>query len=240
VNPALKPRSVADRVLYALKRRGPLTAAELGQQMGTTGEAARQQLVKLAADGLVEATTSPKGVGRPAQTWRLATAAIACFPDAHANLTADLIRTIRTTLGQPTLDLLIAAREAETRKSYEANLRGIPQVEDRIARLAEIRSEEGYMAEWRRADDGRGWFLIENHCPICVAAATCQEFCRAELDVFRDVLGSGVMVQREEHILMGARRCAYRIEMVRDNRPDNGSTQRHDRRGRKAAHADPG
>lgn len=213
-------------MLFALKRHGPLTAAELGERLGTTGEAARQQLLKLATDHLVEATAEPKGVGRPAQTWHLTTAGNSRFPDAHASLTADLLRTIRTTLGQPTLDLLIAARESETRKTYEADLKGIEPVEDRIARLAEMRAREGYMAEWQRAEDGRGWLLIENHCPICVAASACQGFCRAELDIFRDVLGADVTVEREEHILMGARRCAYRIERAGDKQPA--------RRGRKA------
>lgn len=232
MNPALKSRPVADRVLHALKRHGPLTAAELGEQLGTTGEAARQQLLKLAAEHLVEATAEPRGVGRPAQTWHLTDTGNGRFPDAHANLTADLLRTIRTTLGQPTLDLLIAAREAETRKIYEADLKGIEPVEVRIARLTEMRAREGYMAEWRRAEDGRGWLLIENHCPICAAATACQGFCRAELDIFRDVLGPDVMVAREEHILMGARRCAYRIEEVGDKQPG--------RRNRKGARGRPG
>jgi predicted ArsR family transcriptional regulator len=53
--------------------------------------------------------------------------------------------------------------------------------------------------------------LIENHCPICAAARACQNFCRAELEVFRQALGEGAEVTREEHLLLGARRCAYRI-----------------------------
>ncbi|PJI50782.1 MarR family transcriptional regulator, partial [Methylobacterium radiotolerans] len=36
-------------------------------------------------------------------------------------------------------------------------------------------------------------------------------FCRSELELFRKVLGEGVQVDREEHILAGARRCAYRV-----------------------------
>ncbi|TWT15922.1 transcriptional regulator [Reyranella sp. CPCC 100927] len=219
VNPAVKSRPVADRVLHALKRHGPLTATELGEQLGTTGEAARQQLLKLAAEDLVGATAEPKGVGRPAQTWHLTDAGHGRFPDAHANLTADLLRTIRTTLGQPALDLLIATRETETRRTYEAELKGVGRVEDRIARLAEMRAREGYMAEWHRTEDGRGWLFVENHCPICVAASACQGFCRSELDVFRDVLGPDITVEREEHILMGARRCAYRIAPVSDGQP---------------------
>jgi predicted ArsR family transcriptional regulator len=53
--------------------------------------------------------------------------------------------------------------------------------------------------------------LVENHCPICAAARACQNFCRSELDVFRRVLGPDVQVERVEHQLAGARRCAYRI-----------------------------
>jgi predicted ArsR family transcriptional regulator len=37
-----------------LKRRGPQTSAELGAALEATDEAARQQLVKMAAEGLVE------------------------------------------------------------------------------------------------------------------------------------------------------------------------------------------
>ena len=62
------------------------------------------------------------------------------------------------------------------------------------------------------ADDARGSFLfVENHCPICAAAAACQGLCRSELAIFRAVLGTEFTVERVEHILAGARRCAYRI-----------------------------
>jgi predicted ArsR family transcriptional regulator len=66
------------------------------------------------------------------------------------------------------------------------------------------------MAEVHSA--GKGAFLLtENHCPICAAATQCQGFCTAEIDLFRKVLGPGVQIDREEHIVSGARRCAYRI-----------------------------
>src|SRR5262249_35226661 len=58
------PRPTADRLLVLLKTRGPQTAADLGSAVGVTAEAARQQLVRLAADGLVAATSEPRGVGR--------------------------------------------------------------------------------------------------------------------------------------------------------------------------------
>ena len=64
------------------------------------------------------------------------------------------------------------------------------------------------MADWKMQEDG-SYLFVENHCPICAAATTCQGFCRAERDVFSDVLNASV--ERTEHILQGARRCAYVI-----------------------------
>ncbi|MGH9855468.1 MAG: ArsR family transcriptional regulator, partial [Blastocatellia bacterium] len=55
----------ADRLLVLLKTRGPQTAAELGAAVGITDEAARQHLVKLAGEGLVEGASEARGVGRP-------------------------------------------------------------------------------------------------------------------------------------------------------------------------------
>ena len=69
------------------------------------------------------------------------------------------------------------------------------------------------MARVERDEDGT-LLLVENHCPICEAAATCQGLCAAELEVFQNVLGTSVRVERVEHIQQGARRCAYRIEKI--------------------------
>src|SRR5262249_1404247 len=77
-------RPAADRFLVLLKTRGPQTAANLGKATGVTAEAARQQLVRLAADGLVVATAVPRGVGRPAQMWGLTEAGEARVPGSPA------------------------------------------------------------------------------------------------------------------------------------------------------------
>src|SRR5262245_48303344 len=204
-------RPAADRLLVLLKTRGPQTASDLGKATGVTGEAVRQQLVRLAADGLVVATAEPRGVGRPTQVWALTDAGNARFPDAHAELTAHLIRSIRTELGEEVLDRLIESRAAESKAAYAAALEGAADLGERVARLAEARTREGYMAE--SLAEGEGYVLVENHCPICVAATTCQGFWRAELDTFREVLGPEASVERTEHIVAGDRRCAYRISL---------------------------
>lgn len=203
------PRPVADRLLTLLKTRGPQTTADLGKALGTTGENARQQLTKLAAEGLAEAHAETRGVGRPVLQWQLTEAGNARFPDAHAELTVQLLRAVRNTFGPAGLDKLIDARESETLAGYRREMDGIDDIEGRVSKLAEIRSREGYMAEWRKEDGA--FMLIENHCPICAAALACQNFCQSELAVFQEVIGPNAEVERLDHILAGARRCAYRV-----------------------------
>ena len=212
-NASWSPRSPAERVLMALKMHGAMSAAALGSRLGTTGEAARQQLARLAEEGLVVATSEAKGVGRPTQSWSLTPAAQSRFPDTHAALTVQLLGIVRNSLGEEALDTLISIREAETRAAYEAELAERTSLRDKVAALADLRSAEGYMADWREEPDG-SLVLIENHCPICAAATACQGFCRAELDVFRSVLGPTAEVVRNEHIVAGGRRCSYAIREI--------------------------
>jgi len=197
----------------ALKMHGRVSVSDLGRLLGTTGEAARQQLARLAEDGLVEATSEARGVGRPTQFWNLTAAGQARFPDTHAALTVQLLSIVRENLGEEALDTIISVREARTAAAYREAMAGQSSLRARVEALARLRAEEGYMADWWEAEDG-SLMLVENHCPICAAATACQGFCRAELEVFQSVLGEGASVSRSEHIVAGARRCAYVVRPV--------------------------
>ncbi len=196
-----------------LKMHGAQTSSSLGQHLRTSGEAARQQLIRLADEGLVSVSSTPSGVGRPVQNWDLTAVAQARFPDTHATLTVQLLDIIRNSLGESALNSIITKREDDTRSAYVAAMAGRTSLSERVAVLAELRTAEGYMADWEEVEDG-SIILNENHCPICAAATACQGFCRAELQVFKAVLGLKVHVERKEHILSGARRCTYVIREV--------------------------
>lgn len=203
-------RSTPDDILFRLKTAGPATTLALAQVLGVTRQATRQHLERLAAEGLVEHVSEARGRGRPRQVWSLTGKAQARFPDSHAHLTVEMIEAVRAEFGDAGLERLVARREAAAAQAYAERLKGAGDMEARLTRLAAIRSAEGYMAEWRReADDA--WLLIENHCPICAAAAACQGFCRAELATF-EMLLAPAKVTRIDHVLAGARRCAYRVK----------------------------
>jgi len=208
----------ADKILFFLKTRGPATAAALAKVLRITPMGVRQHLGRLAGDGLVVHGDERRGVGRPKRHWHLTEKATLRFPDTHAQMTVEILGAAKAVFGQRGLDRLIRQRERETLARYKAAMRGARSMTERVRRLAALRSEEGYMAECTAGPDGH-LLLVENHCPVCAAAQTCEGLCRSELAVFRSVL-SGAAVERTDHILAGARRCAYRIE---PRRPDDKS-----------------
>ncbi len=201
--------STAERLLYQLKSRGPQAAATLAAACAITPMGAHKQLQSLMADGLVDFRDEPQGVGRPRRIWALTPAGHGRFPDRHGDLAVQLLRHAAERLGPAALETLIAAREDEAEQAYRRRLAGLPTLGERVRALAELRREEGYMARVEALPDG--WLLLEDHCPICAAATQCQGFCRSELALFRRCLGADADVQRTEHLLAGARRCAYRI-----------------------------
>jgi predicted ArsR family transcriptional regulator len=210
-----KPRT-RDKVLLHLKQKGPQTAAQLASRIRVTPVAVRQHLDRLSKEGLVAFDDERCRVGRPRRIWRLAPRAQAVFPDAHSDLAIELIDAVESAYGDEGLDRLVATRTRAQLKRYRESLppRGV-SIEKRVAALAKLRRAEGFMAEWSKERDGT-LLLVENHCPICAAAAACPSLCRDELSVFKTAIGKGVPVERVEYILAGGRRCAYRIGRASD------------------------
>lgn len=199
-----------ERILHRLKSRGAQTAAEMAAHLDITPAGARQHLARLEAADLVAGETRRQKRGRPRKLYRLTDRGHGRFPDRHSELTLELLQATRTVFGKAGLDRLILHREQESLAAYRRELATGHSLHDKLAALARIRDREGYMARVEK-EPGGTFLLVEDHCPICAAAASCQALCRSELDIFRAVLGAGVHVERVDHVLAGARRCAYRI-----------------------------
>jgi predicted ArsR family transcriptional regulator len=146
-----------------------------------------------------------------------------------------MLQAIRSAFGDEGLKRLTEERTRQQAQSYRARMPGQDApLAERMATLAGIRREEGYIPKWGRRRDGTVE-LVENHCSISRAARFCPKLCAGELSLFRSVLGSDVSVDRVEHILSGDRRCAYRITLrpsdpaLAGGQPSAGTAERYDR-----------
>lgn len=200
-----------EQILLLLKTRGPQSVKILSNQLDMTTMGIRQHLADLEQKGLVSQTTEEKQTrGRPIHLWRLTRNGHSHFPDEHSQITLELINLMRENLGENSLNQLVARRTNKTVQHYKKALQAVgDDLKSQVKRLAELRSEEGFMAEVRLIPSG--WLLIENHCPISVAAKNCQQFCRSELDCFRGVFDQIATVERVDHLLTGSRRCAFKV-----------------------------
>ena len=223
-----------EKILQLLKTKGQQTSQRLADLLGLTMMGARKHLLNLAEQGLVVAGTDlPEAAtassrGRPQQYWRLTKAGHQYFPDRHADVSLQLIDGVRQLFGAAGLEQLIVQREQQQQLHYLQKLSNFGDLAAKVQQLAEIRQQEGYLAEayllhnslpdhnllGDSLQDG-SWVLVEHHCPICAAATLCQNFCRSELQLFRACVEGLATVERTEHLLSDGSRCAYLFSPVR-------------------------
>jgi predicted ArsR family transcriptional regulator len=194
------------RVLLMLKRRGPSTRSELGAELDFAPATLREHLQALAERGVVERQGARRnGPGRPQVIYRLTRAGEALFPRREGQVLEDLARYLiergRTDLLGDFLARRIAARKPAALERVSA-LRG----PERLAEVARILAEEGYMAEIEPGADGAPVLKL-CHCPIRDLVAVTQAPCQAEIAFVEALLGRPLA--RTEFLPDGGRSCSY-------------------------------
>ena len=188
-----------EKAMCILKNEGEKTLKDLAKMLGITTEGARFQLLKLSNEGYVKSESRAMGRGRPQQFWSLTKKGHDKFPNRHSELTLRLINKIKKEYGEDALSQIIASTAEDNLNHYRKTIEETDTLEEKVRKLAELREREGYMASFKKTDDG-DFMLIENHCPICDAASLCQKFRSSELDIFQTVLGPGAQIKRTKHI----------------------------------------
>ncbi|WP_036828865.1 helix-turn-helix transcriptional regulator, partial [Photobacterium sanctipauli] len=181
----------------------------LAEEFKLTTMGVRQHLQGLEEEGLVDFEDVKVKVGRPTRHWQLTRKGHGRFTDRHGDLIIQMLDSVEELFGADGLSQVVERRENQTFEQYQSQLGSASDIEEKLQILAKLREQEGYMVELHQ--DGDAFILIENHCPICHAAKRCPSLCQSELSVFQRLLGDNYQVERNEHIIAGERRCAYRI-----------------------------
>jgi predicted ArsR family transcriptional regulator len=199
-------------LLFRLRHDGPSAPEELAMNLGASRTGVLQQLHALEAAGLVSRQAIRHGVGRPRHVYDVTDAAQDLFPTNYDGLASGLLAAIRAVGGESLVQDVFEERRRisrdRVRQRMAERLPADAPLADRARELAVIQDEQGYLAEAVIGTDGI-IRLVERNCAIHRVAASTTAACQAELDLFREVLGTDV--ERETHIAAGDRCCTYRI-----------------------------
>ncbi|MCD1258993.1 transcriptional regulator [Paenibacillus athensensis] len=194
-------------ILTMLKTQGPLSVHEMSRQLDITEMAVRRHIHSLERDGLLETQLVRQAMGRPSSLYSLAAAADELFPKNYHQLSLDLLDELLEHEGEELVGQLFERRKEKLRARYEPRMSG-KSLAERVAELASIQNENGYMAEWSPSGEG-AFTLSEHNCPITQVAGAYQQACACELALFRKLLGAEV--ERSECLAKGGSKCVYHI-----------------------------
>lgn len=201
------PESRSD-ILRLIKRHGALTAGALATHLGTTREAARQQLKLLEQEGWVVRSTEKSATrsGRPAVRFVLTPAGDHLFPKRYDDLSMTLVDTVAEQLGPEALTRLLTALTDQQVQQWETKLAG-KSLPEKIRALKGIYFQgDPYISV---EQDRHGYLLVEHNCPYLNLAMQRPRLCSVTLSTLTRLLG--VRVVREKRFQDGDQRCAFRV-----------------------------
>lgn len=198
--------STRNEILQLLRRHGQMTASELSAELGVGAVGVRQHLALMCGEGLVVAVGVRRGLGRPSHLYSLTTRAEQLFPKAYERMALDALGYIAAG-GGAEIDQLFDARRRKLAAQFGERLSG-DCISARVAALAALLNEQGYMCDWDYADDG-AILLTEHNCPIDCVARAYPQACASELRLYEELLG--VPLKQEMTIADGAASCRYRV-----------------------------
>lgn len=196
------------RVLDHLKRAGRARAQAIARTLRVTPMAVRHHLAVLERAGLVQTTRQRRGVGRPVHLYSLTATAEAFFPKRYGDFARNLLRHLAAVDGEAKVARLFQRMKNEAVAGYAPRLAG-KSLRARVAAVARLLTEAGYMADWKQVGP-RTFQLTERNCAISCVAQECRYACESELALLQALLGAGV--ERQEHMLAGDPCCSYRIQ----------------------------
>ena len=207
------PSSLRRAILMQLRQAGPSSPDALAAAVGASRTGILQQLHALESAGLVSHAAEKHGVGRPRHVYDVTADAQGLFPTDYGGFASGLVKAIEAVGGDDLVEQVFAARRRQIGDRIRRRMaERIPEgasLEERVRALAVLQDEAGYLAEAAVDADGT-LHLREHNCAIDKIARRSAAPCEAELALFQELLGEGVV--RESHIASGDRCCSYRID----------------------------
>lgn len=197
-----------DAALAYLLRHGEATAAQLADTLVVSVQIMRRHLRSLEEEGLVAASATGDGPGRPSNRWHLTAEGHRRFADGSENFALGLLNSMASALAPEAMEDLLNQQANVKAVEYRQRI-GSGALDQRIERLVELRRREGYVAESRKDDDG-SWLISEFHCSLMRIAEQFPLVCDQELQLIRHTFPD-CEVERVHWRLEEGHACGFRL-----------------------------
>jgi predicted ArsR family transcriptional regulator len=201
------------QILEYLKQHGHATVEEIATAAGITSMGVRRHLLALENADLVKMELERRPIGRPTHVYTLTESADALFPRNYHQLALQILDNIVEREGEEKVAQLFQQRKQKLEATYADRMHS-KDLQGRVAAMAQIMTENGYMAEWTPVEGG--YAIIEHNCAISHIARSYSQACVCELEFIQKLLGPHVDVTRASHMASGDTCCAY---VVREKSP---------------------
>ena len=208
----------SDRPLLDLiRRRGPLTVAEMADALEVTPTAIRNRLTRLVGSGLVERRAEHGARGRPRHSYQASVEAHRRLGQNYADLAVVLWGELMQAVEDRKLRRVLFGRVTERlAELYRAQVTG-EGWEGRLVQLGSILHDRGIEAEVTRGVGGAPSVLRQHSCPYFELAETDRSVCAMERKMFEKVLGRGLRLSHCR--LDGHRSCDFEAKAAVDPPP---------------------
>lgn len=208
VTPALAglPETRREMLGY-LKRTGEASTERLSEKTGITPSGARQHLTALEQDGFITHRNDRDGRGRPRKIYRLTPSGDALFPRAYVELTNELLEYVEDE-DPEMLERIFDRRGMRRLERAKLRMHDL-SFAGRVAEVAKILDEDGYLADFIAQDDG-SYLIREHNCAVLAVAERYGHACSSELTFLQELLPDAD-VTRVAHRIAGGHVCAYHV-----------------------------
>lgn len=181
--------STRRQILDLLKKKGGMTAKDLGEALGITSMAVRRHLSALERDDLISAATVRRPMGRPTYVYSLTPLADDLFPKNYPQLMIGLLDDIKTLDGEEMIDQLFARREERLYTAFAQRLEG-KDLDTRVQEVTHIFDENGSLSEYDHPNGG--YRLTLHNCPIYKISQRFPQVCAHDESLLRRLLDAEI------------------------------------------------
>lgn len=200
--------SSRELILRTLRARGKCTVKDLADAVGISPVSVRHHLANLQAEGLVASEAVRHGVGRPRLRYTLTERALEQSPSRYYQLARRLLGEIKDTLPSSAVSDLFSGVAEAMADHYADRLAGLP-LEQKLRRLVELLSEEGFAADIETHGDRV--LIHELSCPYFLMGKDHPEVCLVDQDFIARALS--LPVERVTCLLDGQTHCTFAVSL---------------------------